>query len=248
MSVEEEDKPEQQLAKLAEVAEAAPIRHEPHGTHAASAPPTHQQSQQPNTVQVRVSEAGAAEVDPLHNGHPADLDTPAVHAGPAVPADSTSGRLWGLAQGDDRSLLAEIQPMHDAHQVPVSAVAEMEYIDRQRHGDALFKAPGVLRDDACPAGMSQVGGLQVKDEGADAVLGFQMRDADMANEEEEDVDIGTYVKAEEAMSRQASGSSGSENGQAVLMDLDAQGRQPSPASHAKPALLGQLDIQLGLAH
>lgn len=247
MSVEEEDKPEQQLGKLAEVAEAAPIKPEPHGTHAASAPPAHQQPQQPDTVQVRVSEAGAAEVDPLHDGHPADLDTPAVPAAPAVPADSASGGPWGLARGDDRSVLAKTQPMHDADQVPLSSVAKMDY--SHRHEDASFKAPGSLRGDVYSARMSQVGGLQVKDEDAGAVLGFQMRDADMANEEEEeDVDIGTYVKAEEAMSQQASGSSGSENGQAVLMDLDAQGRQPSPVSHAKASLLGQLDTRMGLAH
>ena len=233
MPVEEEDKPEQQLAKLAEVAEKAAIKHEPDGTHAADSHPTHHQSQQPDTVQVRVSEAGTAEVDPLQNEHPADLHTaavpaaPAVPAGPAVPAESASGGAWGLAQGDDRSLLAGSQPMHGTGQGPTRCMANMEYGHR----------PGMPQGDAHPAGRSKGSDLQVKDEDAGAVLGFQMGDADMANGEE-DVDIGTYLKAEEALFRQASGSSGSENGQAVLMDLDAQGRQPSPASRAKSAPLG----------
>ena len=237
ISVEEEDKPEQQLAKLAEVAEAAPIKHEPHGTHAADSH-TPLQPQQPDTVQVRVSEAGAAEVDPLQNGHPADLDTlaaPAVPAGPAVPAASASAGAWGVAQGNDRCLLAETQAMHGADEAPTSSVVRMEYSHRPEHASA--RAPGVPRDHAHSAGMSEAGGVQVKDEAAGAVLGFQIGDADMGNQEE-DVDIGACVKAEEVLSRQASGSSASENGQAVLMDLDAQGRQPSPAPHAKSALLG----------
>ena len=225
MSVEEEDKPKQQLAKLAEVAEVAAIRHEPHGTHAADSHPSHHQPQQPDTVQVRVSEAGVAEVDPLQNHHPADLDTP---AGPAVPADPASVGTWGPAQGNQR------QPMHGADEGSTSCRARMEYSDRHEH--APPQALGMPRGDIS-AGMGKAGGLQVKDEDAGMVLGFQMGDADMADAEE-NVDIGAYVKAEQAMSRQASGSSGSENGQAVLMDLDAQGRQPSPASHAKPAPLG----------
>ena len=235
MSVEEEDKPEQQLAKLTEVAEAAPIKHEPHGRHAADSHTSHHQPQQPDSVQVRDSEAGAAEVDPLQNGHPADLDTPAAPAGPAVPADSACGGAWGVAQGDDRSLLAETQPMHGTNQGPTRSVARMEYSHRPEH--ASLKVPAMPRGHAHSTGMGSAGGLQVKDEDAGRVLGFQIGDADMAREEE-DVDIGACVKAEEGMSRQASGSSGSENGQAVLMDLDAQGRQPSPASRAKSALRG----------
>ena len=226
MSVEEEDKPKQQLAKLAEVAEVAAIRNEPHSTRATDLHPTHHQPQQPDTVQVRVSEAGVAEVDPLQNHHPADLDTP---AGPAGPADSASVGTWGAAQGDQR------QPMHGADEGSTSCRARMEYGHRREH--APPQASDMPKGDVHSAGLSKACGLQVKDEDDGAVLGFQMGDADMADAEE-NVDIGAYVKAEQAMSQQASGSSGSENGQAVLMDLDAQGRQPSPASRAKPAPLG----------
>lgn len=242
MSVEEEDKPEQQLAKLAEVAEAAPIKHEHHSTHAAD-PPTHQ-PQQPDTVQVRVSEAGAAEADPLHNGHPADLDTPAGPAGHAVPADSASAGTWGLAKGSNRPQLAEAQPVHGADEHPNSSVPNAGYTHRPEHVASSFKAPGRHRGDAHATGMGRGASLGVKEEAASMGVGFQVgEDTDMA-EEEENVDIGAFVKAEKAMSRQGSGSSGSENGQAVLMDLDAQGRQPSPspASHAKSAQLGRTSI------
>lgn len=243
MSVEEEDKPEQQLAKLAEVAEAAPIKHEHHSTPAAD-PPTHYQPQQPDIVQVRASEAGAAEADPLHNGHPADLDTPAGPAGPAVPADSASAATWGLAQGSNCAQPAEAQFIHGADEHPTSSVAQAGYTHRPEHVDSLSKAPGRHRADAHTTGMASAIGSGVKEEAASMGMGFQMVGGSDMADEEENVDIGVFVKAEKAMSRQGSGSSGSENGQAVLMDLDAQGRQPSPspASHAKSAQLGRISI------
>lgn len=234
MSVDKEDRPEQQLAKLAEVAEVAPIKHERHSTDAAHLH-THHQPQQPDTVQVRVSQAGAAEADPLQSDHPADLDMP------AAPADSASVGAWTLPQRGG----PECQPAggagHEGQRLTTS-VARPEC--SLRHGGVLAKGPDMLRTGADFTEMGSVGGAQVKHEdvlqvaGVGVGVGFQTGATDMADAEE-DVDIGSYVKAEQRLSRQASGSSASENGQAVPMHLEAQGRQPSPASTANSALLGQ---------
>lgn len=246
MCVENEDKPEQQLARLAEVAEAAPIKHECHAVDAnqhAQHPP-----HQLDTVQVRLAGAGAAEVDPLQNGHPTDLEPPAAGpaaAAPAAPAaasDSAPAGAWGLAPGVYCPQQPQPQPGNAANQAPASSVTKPE--SNHRHGEISPRVPGVPANEADTfTGMEKVGvgggHAQVKGEAGlhAAGMGFQVGDANMVNGEQ-DVDIGAYVKTE-ALLRQGSGSSGSENGQAVLMDLDAQGRQPSPPANANSASLGE---------
>ena len=70
MAVDGEDKPEQQVGKL-DVADSALIKHEHHAGE-ADLQQEQPQQQQVDTVQVRMSQADA-EVDPMQNGHPADL-------------------------------------------------------------------------------------------------------------------------------------------------------------------------------
>lgn len=242
MSVEDEDKPEQQLAKLAEVAEAAPIKHEGHASDANQ--PTQHQLQQLDTVQVRMPAAGAAEVDPLQNGHPADLDPPAAPAPASAPpagSGSVSAGVWDLAQSSNCPQRPQHQLVNGTTQYLTDCAGRLE--TDHRHRGVSPKVPGLPTSGADPfTGVEKLGdggGLaQVKDEAVlQAGMGFQTGDTAMAGEE--NADIGVYVKAEEALLRQASGSSGSENGQAVLMDLDVQGRQPSPAALANSASLGE---------
>ena len=185
--------------------------------------------------------AGSAEADPLQNGHPADLDPPAAPAAASAAAGvSASAGAWGLAQGGCRPSQPGHQPVNGTTQGLHSIVRQPEADHSHREGSPTV--PGPPRNDADPfTGMGKFGAgsgqAQVKDE-AVFQAAFQIGDTAMANEDK-DVDIGAYVKTEETLLRQASGSSGSENGQAVLMDLDGPSRQPSPAANAHSASLGE---------
>ena len=240
MSFDGEDKPEQELGKLADVADAAPIKHE-HYASSADQYPDHHQPPPPDTMQMRVSEAGAAEADPLQNGHPADLQTP------AMPTDSAPSEAWSVAQSGNFPQQPAIQPANGAGYTAQGATSSMpapvsSHLPAQSGPASMLKV--AMADAHAPAteaaAAAAAAAAQVKDEDAQqaAGMGFLVGGADMADGDE-DVDIGAYVKPDlEALVRQGSGSSGSEAGQAVLMDLDAQGRQPSPAACAASAQLG----------
>lgn len=235
MSVDGEDKPEQELSKLADVADAAPIKHETLTTlH-----PEHHQPTPSDLLQVRMSEAGAAEADPLQNGHPADLQTPAA---PSMLADSAPSGIWGVADSGCFSQQPATLPANSVSYTAEGATSSMPApVSSHLHAQSgSANTPDMLLHDAYAPGMEAPAAAQIKDEEAQqaAGTGFQVLDADMANGEE-DVDIGAYVKPDlETLLQQGSGSSGSEAGQAVLMDLDAQGRQPSPPARPASAQLG----------
>ena len=244
--MESEDKPQQELSKLAEVAEAAPIKHEWHYTSNGSA--AHQHPPVPEMLQVRVSEAGA-EADPLQNGHPADLDTNAVPAESAYSTQQLQDHHGHVPQQSGQQMangFSHSVPSRFAQEAPATAAAAVSGSGQGNlHSLAPVQTPQLPIADAHAFGngTEQHSVAQVKTEEEQQPMGDELRSgaAELAEEEEEDVDIGSYVKPDlENGSQQHSGSSGSEDGHAVLMDIDSQGRHPSPAVHASSAQLGKL--------
>ncbi|DBA81836.1 TPA: hypothetical protein ACH3X1_007555 [Trebouxia sp. C0004] len=256
MSVKGEDKPEQDVAKL-DVADAAPIKHE-HHTNSHD-----QQQQQQQQSSVRMTSA-SAEVDPLQNGHPADLE---ARSQPLDLARSGLAPLEALDKTQGRSMSQ--QPPNEASdglagsrvRVPAQGVV---------NGQAHWAQQGqLLSADPTAKGSSPVGqnptmgsnhqGLQsgmqadtpmkeastvnvgtasaVKDEDVQqgSGVGFQEEDSLMVEVDVMDP-VHAYVKIEqEPLVRQPTKI---ESGQAgVKMDVDVGHRQASPPAHATSSQL-----------
>ncbi len=284
MSVKDEDKPEQDVAKL-DVAEAAPIKHEHH-----AADNTHllrhdqqqqQQQQQADTAQVRMAAAADAESDPLQNGHPEDLE---ARSELLEPMDSDSAAIeaaFSLAQSGYFSQLPEHQSAAGApvslHNIPAWAPASDRLAGPVAKGN-LHKADPITKGNAPmghgltegtsrqqqlqsdtsmanPRTAGLVAASMIKDEDMhqEPGPGFQTDDSPMGVEVDVMDPENAYVKVEkEPLMRHASGSSGSEGGQAAMLDLGMQHRQASPAAHAGPSDLGKCasftDYPARLAH
>ena len=256
MSVKGEDKPEQDVAKL-DVADAAPIKHEHHTN-------SHDQQQQQQSS-VRMT-AASAEVDPLQNGHPADLearpqllDLPLSGPPPLEAPDKTQGR--SMSQ----------QPPHEAGdglagtrvRSPAQGVVNGQAHWAQ-HGQLLSADP--TTKGSLPVGhgttmgsnhQGSQSGMQaetpmteastvdvgtasaVKDEEVQqgSGVGFQEEDSPMVEVDVMDP-VNAYVKVEkEPLAWQPTNI---ESGQAaVKLDVDVGHRQASPPAHATSSELGK---------
>jgi len=256
MSVKGEDKPEQDVAKL-NVADAAPIKHEHHTN-------SHDQQQQQSSVRMT---AASAEVDPLQNGHPADLE-----ARPQLLDLALSGpaSLEALDKTQGRSMSQ--QPQHEAGgglaptrvRGPAQGVVNGQAHWAQ-HGQLLSADPtakGSLRVGHVPTMGSNHEGLQsgaqadtpmkeastvnvgtasaVKDEDVQqgSGVGFQEEDSPIVEVDVMDP-VNAYVKVEkEPLAWQPTNL---ESGQAaVKMDVDVGHRQASPPAHATSSELGKV--------
>ena len=252
-----EDKPEQDVAKL-DVADAAPIKHEHHTN-------SHDQQQQQQPA-VRMT-AASAEVDPLQNGHPADLEAcPQLSELP--PSGPASLEVPDKTQGRSMSQ----QPLHEAGDGLASTRVRSPaqgVVDGQAHwaqqGQLVSADP--TANDSSPIGHiltmgSNLPGLQsgmqadtpmkeasvvnvgtawaVKDEEVQqgSHVGFQEMDSPMVEVDVMDP-VNAYVKAEqEPLAWQPTNV---QCGQAAeKMDVDVKHRQASPPAHAISPELGKV--------
>ncbi len=260
MSVKDEDKPEQEVAKL-DVANAAPIKHEHHTT-------SNDQQQQQQQSSVRMT-AASAEVDPLQNGHPADLEartqlSDLPLSGPASLEAPDKTQRRSMPQ----------QPLHEAGDLSAGTRARSPaqgVVDGQahwpRHGQLLGADPtakGSSPVGHVPMMGSNHQGLQsgmqadmpmreastvhvgiegaVKDEEVQqgSGVGFQEEDSPMVEVDVMDP-VNAYVKVEkEPLVWQPTNV---ECGQAAVkmdVDVDVGHRQASPPAHATSSELGKV--------
>ena len=260
MSVKGEDKPEQEVAKL-DVADAAPIKHEHHTD-------SHEQQQQQQQSSVRMT-AASAEVDPLQNGHPADLearpqllDLPLSGSAPLEAADKTQGRSMSQQPLHEASDDSAGSRERSAAQGVVNGQAH-----RAQHGQLLaadlatkggspvghvptmgsnqqglqsgMQADMPMREASTVAGGS-VGAVKDEDVQQGSGVGFQEVDSPMVEVDVMDP-VNAYVKVEkEPLAWQPTNV---ESGQAAVkmdVDVDVRHRQASPPAHANLAELGKV--------
>ena len=264
MAVDGEDKPEQQVGKL-DVADSALIKHEHHAGE-ADLQQEQPQQQQVDTVQVRMSQADA-EVDPMQNGHPADLGAGCgllhlVKSEPAaLKAVSTSlGEYFAQEPNelptDSNSITTMGGLAHAAAHVGLAnAMGNGEYPMSSRMAAGIH--PNHVQSAVPMVGVGPVASA-VKHEDASHQapgLGFQSEDAshralglgfDSDDSPMSDVDVvdlhNAYVKPErEPLLRHVSGSRGGGGmGQAAKMGVNVQDRPASPAAHANGSELGEI--------
>ena len=224
VGVEGEDRPQQDVAKL-DVAEAAPIEHH-HHAHPADLLLHQHQQQQTDTVQVRVA-APAAEVDPLHDGHPADLE-PALDTSGAAPRRARTVGL-ATAQGQlDSALNGPVQPG--------DPVAKNSGVSGPMHG-------GGQRYMQCDVHMthaSQEGWGAASMMNGDDVSGSPGGDSPLVDVLDP---VNAYVKVQGGSGWPDSTSAGAQaEQQTVIMGSDVQSKQASPPDAS------QLGKQSSLEH
>ncbi len=260
MSVKGEDKPEQEVAKL-DVADAAPIKHEHHtNSH------DHQQQQQQQQSSVRMT-AASAEVDPLQNGHPADLEArphllDSALSGPAPleAADKTQGRSMpkqppreagvGLAGTRERSPAQGVvngQAHWAQHGQLLGADPTAKGSSPVGHGTSNHQGlqSGMQADtpmrEASTVNVGAVGAVKDEEVQQGSGVGFQEEEDSTMVEVDVMDPVNAYVKVEkEPLAWQ---SANVESGQAAVkmdVNVDVGHRQASPPAHATSSELGKV--------
>ena len=260
MSVKGEDKPEQDVSKL-DVADAAPIKHE---HHRSSHDQQQQQQQQQSSVRMT---AASAEVDPMQNGHPADLearpqllDLPLSGPAPLEALDKTQGRSMSqqpaYEAGDGSARTRERSPAQgvvngQAHWAQhgqllgadptakgSSPVGHGTTIGSDRQGLQSGMQAGTPMREASTVNVGTVGAVKDEDVQQGSGVGFQEEDNPMVEVDVMDP-VNAYVKVErEPLAWQPTNI---DSGQAaVKMDVDVGHRQASPPARATSSELGKV--------
>lgn len=238
--MKDEDKPEQEVAKL-DVADAVPIKHESHTSTGSQQQEqqqqtavSQQQEQQPaDSGQVRMTSAGA-EADPLQSGHPADLEasTHLFH-----PDDSRPAALDAHAksQKEHMSELPEHQPADGLLTTTVGGLAHgMANGQLQPTSEGVLPPGGFMAKGILPA--TEGKGHQYLQNGLQADT--PMKDASAVN-------MGTASAVKDEDVQQASGV-GFQEADSPMLEVDVMDPLNSYVKAEKGALAGQASGTLGV--